>query len=262
MSGMSARERGDLVEELLPVAAHLVTLVHGDGGPEDVHRALAELDAVRKDALLVVLAGMVDPDQPVGKTLGWLHFDEHGRTIVPPAWSVRTRLRDMAPEPDVEDDEVFVDDVAVDAYVRGERVAVTVRERVAAVQRAAAMGVTYLELDAMHGLSRGSTATFISRTRRAYAKRGEAFPEIRRPDEARRFTVEEVVAIRERSAAGATDLELAMSYGVDAATIGHICRGRKYPRVGGPVRGARENRPGEATRVLWAGGKPGYAAAG
>jgi hypothetical protein len=262
VSGLSARERGDLVEEMLPVAARLVTLVHGDGGPEDVHETLGGLSGVQKDALLVVLAGMVDPDETVGKMLGWVSFDEHGRTIVPPAWSVRTTLRDMAPEPEVEDDEGYVDWVAVDAYARGQRVVVTERERVAAVQQAVAAGVTYLELDAMHGLSRGSTATFVSRTRRAWGKRGEVFPEIRRPDEVREFTAEEVVAIRERSAAGATDLELAMSYGVDPSTIGHICRGRKYRDVGGPIRRARENRPGEATRVLWAGGEPGYAAAG
>ncbi|WP_228981383.1 hypothetical protein [Streptomyces sp. DH12] len=262
MTALSAEERGDLVEALLPVAAHVVTLVHGDGGPQDVQQVFAGLDAVQKDALLVVLAGMVDPERPVGDLLGWVSFDEHGRTIVPPAWAVRTTLRDMAPEPPAEDDETYVDEVAVAAYARGERVAVNARERLAAVRQAAGMGIAYTELDSMHGLKRGSTATFVSRTRRAYQARGEAFPEFRRPDAVRSFTDEEVVAIREKSAAGVTDMELAMSYGVDQTTIGHICRGRKYREVGGPIRAPRESRPGEATRVVWAGGRPGRVVAG
>lgn len=105
---LTPEQRGDLAEQMLPHAAHLAVLVHGDGGPEDVAEVLAGLDDTQKNALIVVLAGMVDPDQPVGKALGWCDFDEHGSLTVPVSWSERRSVRDLAPEPDEDLDADFI----------------------------------------------------------------------------------------------------------------------------------------------------------
>ena len=97
MNTLSVEQRGDLAETMLPVAANLAVLVHGDGGPEDVAEVLAGLDETQKNALIVVLAGLVDPEQPVGKALGWLDFNEHGSVVVP-SWSEDRPVRDLAPD--------------------------------------------------------------------------------------------------------------------------------------------------------------------
>ena len=245
-----------MAEELLPVAAHLVALVHGDGGPDDVAQVLGGLDATQRDALLVVLAGLVDPDQSMGSALGWLDYDEHGRTVVP-SWGEKTRLRDLAPEPELEDDETFIDEAAVRRYVRGLPVAVTPRERLVAVTRCVEGGMEYPDIDAMHGLRKGSTSTFMSRTRRAFAERGEAFREPVRPDAQPLLSEKQVIDIRERSERGQTDLEIAMSFGLTAHAVGAICRGHRYASYGGPIREPKKNKPSAKTRVVWAGGTPG-----
>ncbi|MFE6126675.1 hypothetical protein ACFQ6Q_00160 [Streptomyces sp. NPDC056437] len=250
-----------MAEQLLPVAAELVTLVHGDGGPRDVHQALARLDAAQKDALLVVLAGLVDPDQPMGEALAWLDFDENGRLVVP-RWEDKRRLRDLVPDPELEADDLFIDPIAVRAYRTGQPVTVSPRERLEAiVQGVNAGGLSYPDFDRMHNLTKGSTSTFISRTRKAFVARGEAFPELQHESGKAVLTDEQVVAIRERFAAGGiTDLELAMQYSVTANVITCLLSGRTYPNAGGPIRAKRENKPSEATRTVWAGGQAGFAA--
>jgi hypothetical protein len=260
MSVRTAEERADMVEELLPQAANLVALVHGDGGPRDIHQALARLDATQKEALLVILAALVDPDRPMSRALAWVDFDEYGRTVVPPAWSQHGTIRDLAPEPELEDDETFVDEAAVEAYALGKPVTVTNRERVLAIAAAVGRGVSYLELDALHGLKKNNTATFVSRQRRYYKDRGEEFPIPERPGMgSAHLTDEQVVAIRERYAEGGiTDMDLAVRYGVTRNSISRVLTGVSYPQAGGPIRPKKGNRPGEATRTIWGGGRPGY----
>jgi hypothetical protein len=255
MSILTAERRGDLAEELLPVAAHLVALVHGDGGPRDVHQALARLDAGKKEALLVVLAGLVDPDQPVGKALGWLDFNEHGALTVP-AWQNRATVRDLADEvqPELDDDDKFIDEVAVEKYLRGKTSEVTVRERIQAIKVGVeAYGMNYPDFDVLHGLTRGSTSTFISRTRKRYADRGEEFPEIVRPSAPRGFSEAEVIEIRRRAMDGATLVELAMSYDSTRETMRAICQGRTYAQYGGPIRTGRSAKSSKKSREFMCG---------
>ncbi|WP_147992532.1 hypothetical protein [Streptomyces sp. t39] len=245
-----------MVEDLLPAAAHLVTLVHGDGGPRDVHQALASLSSSDKDVLLIVLAGLVNPDQPMSKALGWLDFNEFGEAVVP-AWGASETLRDLVPEPvDVEDD--YVDGVAVQRYLAGEQVAVTKSERLAAVVLAVRRGMSYLQVDRVRGLADGSTGVFITRLRAAYRKEGREFPELPQGSSGGVLSPEQVVEIRERSAAGAKDLELALAFGVQAATISAVCTGRRYAECGGPIRVKRENRPDRASRTVWGTSTPGF----
>jgi hypothetical protein len=85
--------RGDLIEALWPAAAHLVCLVHGDGGQRDIHQALTRLTPAEKDALLVMLAALVDPDDRPDDLLHWITWDEHGHPTRPETGDPRSLRR-------------------------------------------------------------------------------------------------------------------------------------------------------------------------
>lgn len=72
---------GDMAEALVPVAAALACIVRGDGGAVDVAYLLRRLSSAERDALLVVLAGLVDPDTSVRDALGWVTWDDAGRRL-------------------------------------------------------------------------------------------------------------------------------------------------------------------------------------
>jgi hypothetical protein len=76
---MTPEERGNLAERLLPHAAHLICLVHGDGGPRDIQQALARLTAEEAAALPVILAALADPDRQLAEALAWVTWDEPAR---------------------------------------------------------------------------------------------------------------------------------------------------------------------------------------
>lgn len=260
MNANGARERaaarGDLAEEMLGRATHMAVLVHGEGGPRDIHQALARLDDAAKDAMIVVLAGLVDLEQPVSDALGWLDFDETGAEIAPPLKECAA-LRTLAEGVEDEGDEPgmdpnFVDQVAVQAYADGRDVVVTKRERLEAVRLAVSRGLQYPDIDAMHGLTASSTATFISRSRLTFREWGIPFPEVEQPDAVVALTRQQVVEIRKRAEAGATDVEIAMSFGVARQTITNVVSGETYKQFGGPIRPKRGNVPSAASRVLWA----------
>lgn len=153
-----------------------------------------------------------------------------------------------------------VDERAVELYLRGEDGAVRPQERMEAVARAVRAGTSYPDLDRLHGLTRGSTSTFVSRARRVYANRGWVFPDMGpRRGGARVLSDEQVVELRERYAAGGvTDLQLALQVGVARKTVTELLSGHSYKDVGGPIRRTRENVPGESTQVMWAGRAPGF----
>lgn len=260
MSTLSATDRGNLAEAMLPVAANLVMLVHGDGGPRDVHQALARLDDAQRNALIVVLAGLVDPDRPLGDVLGWLDFNEHGQPIVPD-WDSETTLRGVADEEADAADWDGVDHVAVDRWLRGRPVNLTRAERVEAVLEGLRRGMTYRDMDALAGVKDGTTYGFIRRERLAAAARGEELPGDVLPEPPRKFTEAEVVDMRERSAAGATDLELGMAFGVRPQSVERIVRGLHYPEYGGPLRTKKDGRASESSRVLFNGAQAGFAKA-
>jgi hypothetical protein len=62
-------------------AVELACLVQGDGGRDDIAAWLAAVPAGEKDALLVVLAALVDTSQRPCDLLSWLTFDETGRPM-------------------------------------------------------------------------------------------------------------------------------------------------------------------------------------
>lgn len=252
MSGMSAKQRGDLAEAMLPVAAHLAVLVHGDGGPEDVRDTIQGLTETEKNALIVVLAGLVDPDQSMGKALGWLDFDEHGTLTVPPSWSATGTIRDLAPEADADLDDDYVDPVAVKKFVRGFRVEVTDADFLAAVQECAAMGMTCRDINALRRWPAKTAENRINRLKKRFQRSGREFPDLGFA-KGRVFVEEEVVSIRERSASGTTDVLLAVEYDVNRETIRSIVRGQRYAQFGGPIRQARSERAVKASREYMCG---------
>lgn len=64
------RARARLVEQLVPVACRLVGAVR-DGDPADVAGVLKSVPSGRYDALLVVVAAMVNPDLTARDLLAW-----------------------------------------------------------------------------------------------------------------------------------------------------------------------------------------------
>lgn len=235
MSVMTPEQRGDLAEAMIPVAANLVTLVHGDGGPEDVQEVLTSLDPRQKDALLIVLAGLVDPDQPISKALGWLEFTEDRDLAVPP-WSEKKRIRDLAPEPVLA--KATVDPVAVRRYVGGSGVEVTDDDRLEAVRRCAASGMSYADVDELRDLPAKSTENFVNRMKKRYTRHGLAWLDM--PRARREFTPEQVREIRERYAQGdITDLELALSWSTNRQQIAALLNGDTFQSVPGPIRKKR-----------------------
>ena len=70
---MTPDDLGDLAETMVPVAQRLVGAVHDDG-PGEVARALAGRSPQELYALIVVLAGMVDPNRTPSELLAWTNF--------------------------------------------------------------------------------------------------------------------------------------------------------------------------------------------
>lgn len=147
--------------------------------------------------------------------------------------------------------------IAVRNYLAGVDDGILPRDRLAAIVDGVRRGMTYPQFDALHGLTKGSTSTFMSRTRKAFKTRGEEFPDLGRQSGVRMLTDAQVVAIRERCAAGGvTDMDVSIAFGVSRKTVTSVVRGRTYRNVGGPLRESRERRPSGEQRVVWAGGTP------
>ncbi|WP_224273992.1 hypothetical protein [Streptomyces sp. LS1784] len=94
---MSAEQLGDTAERLLPIAAGLACIVRGEGGPREIAHILGQLDAREREVMIVVLAGLVDPDRQVADVLGYLTWDEHEQPV--PAPTLTKSLREIAVMP-------------------------------------------------------------------------------------------------------------------------------------------------------------------
>ncbi|MGW1409429.1 hypothetical protein [Streptomyces sp. NPDC002403] len=237
MSALTAKQRGDLAEDMLPVAAHLAVLVHGDGGPEDIRDVVTGLDDAQRNALIVVLAGLVDPEQPMGRALGWLDFNEDGALTVP-HWGENRPVRDLAAVPDPDCGSEYVDPVAVQRFVEGLPVDVSDAELLVALEKCLGRGMTLRQVDQLRRVPKGTTENAVNRLRKAYTRAGRELPPVLRSGEKQAgFTNAQVVEIREKYAAGGvTDLELSMQYGRPRRVITSLLSGASYRHVGGPIR--------------------------
>ncbi|MER5302205.1 hypothetical protein ABT039_22480 [Streptomyces lasiicapitis] len=240
---MTPEERGHLAEHMLAVAGRLSAYVHGDGGPEDIQRLLEGLDEQQRMALLVVLAGLINPDAPVVDALRWLEFNEHGEAIVPelPGWRADTTLRDLAEELPLETASADIDEVAVERFLAGEHtIALTRAERLQVIIAGREQGMTYLELDILFGHKHGSAQKALIRARHAASARGEVL-EVKVPVPVL-LTEQQVVAMRRASVDGAEDADLALAYGLSRPAVSRVVTGQTYTQYGGPRRTMRSHR--------------------
>lgn len=241
MTTLTAAERGDLAEDMLPVAARLATIVHGDGGPEDVAQVLGVLDGREKDALIVVLAGLADPDRPLAALLGWVDFDEAAQPV-DADHADRTTLRDIADGLGPEDDTDPVDEVAVARFLAGRTITLTRRERFAAVEAGLRRGMSFNDLDRLSGAASGTTSHFYDRELKAAPLRAAGCG----PKPRAVLSEDDVLRLRERAAAGEQYKSLAAEFGISPHSVKDIVSGRKWPKVGGPIRGRRSNENKES----------------
>jgi hypothetical protein len=239
---------------MLPVAATMALLVHGDGGPEDVQEVLTELDDTQRTALIVVLAGLVDPEQMLSKALGWVEFDETGALAVP-QWDEKRTVRGLAEEQESAEDPDYVDMVAVRRYLAGARMPLSDAEFLVALEHAAAQGLAMNELDRRQGVTRNVNGDRVNRMRKAYQRAGRELPAVLQAGEKQtEFTDVQVVEIREKYAAGGiTDLELSLQYGRSRKAISSLLSGASYQHAGGPIRAPRGAKPKEVSRSGFAG---------
>jgi transcriptional regulator with XRE-family HTH domain len=94
---LDAEDRGKLADRLADMALELAFVVRTEGRTE-IARAVAAMHLApwEKDAMLVVMAGLIPISQTKDQLLGWVTFDEHGRTLpgaTPQIPEIPTRLR-------------------------------------------------------------------------------------------------------------------------------------------------------------------------
>lgn len=170
MSALSAEERGDMVDALMPEAAGLVVDVH-EGSADDVMTRLRGLDRHELEALAVVLAGLVDPDRSIAQALAWVTFDEHGRPLETVRTRSKRRIRDAVPRALRRGQ--GVDWVVVErALVPGACVLLNRDERRAAIDVGIRRGMDYDDLAERLGMQRDAVMqSWVRSKERARAER-------------------------------------------------------------------------------------------
>ncbi|MEW9521856.1 hypothetical protein [Streptomyces tubercidicus] len=139
MTALSAEQRGDLVQALLPEAAGLVTAVREES-QEEITARLRGMSRYELEVVAVILASMVDPERSLGDLFAWIAFDENGDPLSRPAPSKRS-LRDL--QPAAAPRGLGVDEVAVERALAGDRVPLNQVERALAVDRGIRRGMDY-----------------------------------------------------------------------------------------------------------------------
>lgn len=147
---MTAQERGDLAEALLPEAAGLVVDVR-EATVDQIGSRLAGMSRHELEGLAVVLAAMADPDRSLQDALGWVDFDEHGEAL-PWRSKARRNVRDLVQAR--ADRGRGVDEVAVDRALAGEPQELTAAERTLGVDRGLRRGLGYGVVAERLGMSR------------------------------------------------------------------------------------------------------------
>lgn len=172
---MNAKQRGDLSERMLPVAAHLSCLAHGDGGQRDIAQALARLADGEKDALIVVLAGLVPPNVPLSWLLGYVTWDEDGRPAEPP--TARETLQDLAEEYEPTRTPRYVDEAAVLRALDGDDIELASHERTAAVVRGMTRGMSASRVAERLGMTEKAVKRSWERSRERARDEGRKVPQ-------------------------------------------------------------------------------------
>ncbi|MFI7096778.1 hypothetical protein [Streptomyces lydicus] len=169
---LSAEQRGDLVQALLPEAAGLVTAVREES-QEEIAARLRGLSPYELEVVAVVLAAMVDPDRSLGEAFSWVTFDEYGEPLTTGGLSSRT-VRDLtstAPRRGL-----GVDEVAVDRALAGDRVPLNRPERALAVDRGIRRGMGYDLVAERLGMDREAVMRAWERAKRKARAEGRYVP--------------------------------------------------------------------------------------
>ena len=173
MSAMTAEQRGDLAEAMLPEAAGLVVEVH-EGSADDIRLRLQGLTRHELEAVAVVLAGLADPDRGLKEALSWVTFDEAGAPLDRQSESKRM-VRDVVPNR--VDRNLGVDRVAVErALAPGPVVRLNRDERREAVEVGLRRGMSYDDVAGRLGMDRESVQQAWERAKRRARAEGRWIP--------------------------------------------------------------------------------------
>lgn len=173
MTTLTAEERGDLVEALLPEAAGLAVAVREEG-QEQIASRLHGLGRHELEALAVVLAAMVDPDRRLKDALSWIDFDENGDPLEPMKHSNRT-VRSLVRRGAV-DRAKGVDMVAVERTLKGERFDLTSFERTAAIDLGLRWGMSYDDVAERLGMTKDAVKRSWERSKKSARENGRYVP--------------------------------------------------------------------------------------
>ncbi|MCX4606772.1 hypothetical protein OG402_40825 [Streptomyces anulatus] len=173
MTVLTASQRGDMVEALLPEAAGLVVDVH-EGSADDIKTRLRGLTRHELEAVTVVLAALADPDRSLKDALSWVDFDEHGQQATPPLVLVRS-VRDAAPV--VKPKGRGIDAAAVQrALSPGPAVDLNRDERRLAIEVGIRRGMTYDDVAQRLGMDRESVKRAWERAKDRARAEGRRLP--------------------------------------------------------------------------------------
>lgn len=175
MTALTAEQRGDMVEALLPEAAGLVVDVH-EGSADDIKTRLRGLTRHELEAVTVLLAALADPDRSLKDALSWVTFDEHGQPTAPPLAVVRT-VRDAAPV--VKPKGYGIDTSAVlRALGPGPAVELNRDERRLAIETGIRRGMTYDDVAERLGMDRESVKRAWDRAKTRARAEGRWLPPV------------------------------------------------------------------------------------
>ncbi|MFJ8677298.1 hypothetical protein [Streptomyces sp. NPDC093589] len=153
MSALSAEERGDLVEALLPDAAGLVCAVREET-QEQITARLRGLSRHELEVVAVVLAAMADPDRGLRESFSWISFDEHGEPLRYPSKAARSIRETVSTALPHTRGRSGVDEVAVERALHGDRQSLNGAERALAVDRGIRRGMDYDLVAELLGMER------------------------------------------------------------------------------------------------------------
>ncbi|MFI0156160.1 hypothetical protein [Streptomyces lydicus] len=169
---LSAEQRGDLVQALLPEAAGLVTAVREES-QEEITARLRGMSHYELEVAAVILAAMVDPDRDLGEVFAWVSFDEYGDPLSRVTPSKRT-ARDL--QSTAVPRGLGVDEVAVERALAGDRLPLNQWERSLAVDRGIRRGMDYDLVAERLGMEREAVKRSWERSKRKARAEGRYVP--------------------------------------------------------------------------------------
>lgn len=175
MNPLTAAERGDLAEALIPEAGALAVAVREEPRKQIADR-LKGLSRHELEALAVILAAMVDPDRPMKDTFAWVDFDEYGDPL-PWMKPAKRTVREAAKKPPRI--RGGVDEVAVRRALTGEPVPLNSRERTRAVEIGILRGLDYDGVADVLRMNREAVKQSWDRTKKKRREAGLPVPELR-----------------------------------------------------------------------------------